>query len=102
MRMQQQQQNMLAAEMHAESSFMGGFNMLAGGSMKSSPRAGAFMENLSTIQHTMPSNRKDIHSHLKEPSSFLGGPTAGQDTTGISHDISFLEQSHISARGGHA
>jgi hypothetical protein len=45
-----------------------------------------------------------MQSHLKEPSSFLGGPTVGHDTTAISHDISFLEHSHISARGpgGHA
>jgi hypothetical protein len=94
----------MAAEMLAESNYMGGFNMMTQGSVKTSPRANMLMENMSTIQHTMPSNRKDLQSHLKEPSSFLGGPTVGQDTTAISHDISFLEHSHISARGpgGHA
>ena len=50
--------------------------------------------NTNTV-NTMATTRKNSKAHLKEPSSFL------QDTTAVSitnNEVSFLDQSHISAR----
>ena len=55
------------------------------------------VNNTANTLNTMTTTRKNSKTNLKEPSSFM------QDTTAVSitnNEVSFLDQSHISARVG--